>query len=90
MELPHHAKLIRNGLKRSPKAIQIEPLQQPFDPHEEELFVMVLMLIGMRDIGPEAVQHSRDRGDQPFLVRAGNQKNSGFSHGKILSRMRPA
>jgi hypothetical protein len=59
---------------------QAEAFQRPFDAHQKQPGGIVLMLIGMQDVGVMGVQEIGDGGDQPFLVGAGDQQNGGIAH----------
>jgi hypothetical protein len=62
------------------ECVQVETIQRPFHAHEKQPRLMVLMLIGMGDIGPVTVQQARNGRDKAFLVRTIDQQNGRGSH----------
>jgi hypothetical protein len=52
---------------------QVKVLQRPFDPHEEQPQVVILVLIGVEDVGAVRAQKVRDGGNDPLPVGAINE-----------------
>ena len=69
------------GTRRRPGA---KSVQIPLHAHEEEAQIVVLVLVGVQDVGPVPVQKARDAGDDPFPVGTVNQKGCGVRHGLSL------
>jgi hypothetical protein len=58
-----------------PRLLQIEAGEVPLDAHEKKTESMILMLIGMQNVGAMARQKARNRGDDALAVRTVNQQN---------------
>jgi hypothetical protein len=65
-----------------PKGIDRKVIERPFDAHKEEAGLVVLVLVGVNDVGAVLVQDAGDRGDEAFAVWAGDEQNSGILHAK--------
>ena len=79
---PLHLKAVGQGLEALTESsiVQGEIRQVPFDAHEEEAEIVVLVLIGVENIGSPIVQKTGDRGDNSFAVGAMDQENGGVRH----------
>jgi len=62
---------------------QFKAFKRPFHTHQKQAGGAVLMLIRMQDVGVMLQQEIGDGGDQSLLVRAGDEKNSGITHGEF-------
>jgi hypothetical protein len=80
MESPMHVKLGCGVLKFRLECGLIESFQRPFDAHKKKTGFMVLMLIGVRDVGAVSIEQAGDRRHQAFTVRAVDQENGGILH----------
>ena len=82
-EAPGHAEAGGDGAEGSGELgqIEVEIRQIPFHPHQKQLQLGVLMLVGVQDVGIVLQQKIGNRRDQPFLVGAGNQQDGGMTHG---------
>ncbi len=49
--------------------------KRPLDTHEEEAELVVLVLVGVQDVGSLIVEKRGDARDEAFLVRAIDQEN---------------
>ena len=56
------------------------PARSDLIAYEELLPVCVLVLVGVEDVRVMLVEELRDRGDDPFAVRAGDEQDSGVLH----------
>lgn len=84
-QTPVHAQSRRDRLKMRAESIDGETFERPFHPHEKQAGLMVLMLIGMNDVGPMFIEHARNRCYQTFTVRAIDQQDGGVIHARELS-----
>ena len=72
------------GLEDLPPG-DVEALELPLDPHEEDLGALRRVLGGVNDVAAVAEDEVRHRGDDPLLVGAGQQQDGvGFHGGHIL------
>jgi hypothetical protein len=55
-------------------------VKSPFDAHEKESQVMILVLIGMQNVGASFVEQAGDAGHQTLAVRTINQQNGRIVH----------
>ena len=60
--------------------IQVEAIERPFDAHEEQVQLRVLMLVGMQDVPAMREEEVRDQGDQTFAVGRVEQQNRALIH----------
>ena len=60
--------------------VQVKILHVPFDAHEEEPQVVILMLIGVQYIRSVGVKKAGDSGDESFLIRAVDEENGRIRH----------
>ena len=81
VETPAHVEPGRQRLEFPAKALQVEALELPFHPHEEEFGFGILVLIGVRDVGAVAVQQVGDTGHQTFPVGTIDEQNGSIPHG---------
>ena len=58
---------------------QIEILERPFDTHEEQAQLVILVLIGMQDICAMRIEEIGDGGHQTLAVGTINQQNGSVS-----------
>ena len=72
-ESPIHVKFEGHSRELRAKAIHGKAFERPFHAHEEEAGFVILMLIGMDDIGAVVVKHPGDSGHEAFTIRAGDQ-----------------
>ena len=81
-QLPFHIKALGQLFEFFVKSgfVQIEFGQFPLDAHEKQPEVVILMLIGVKNICAVSVQETGDLSDDSFLVGAMNQQNSGVRH----------
>ena len=70
----------RGELARELRGIEGEVRQVPFDAHEEQLALRVLVLVGVEDVGVVPVQELADGGDDAFAVRAIDQQDGSVLH----------
>jgi hypothetical protein len=78
--VPLHLKLRGERFEFRAECIHVEAIERPFDAHKEEDGLMVLMLIGVYDIGAVSIEQARHGCDQAFPVRAVDQEYSGIRH----------
>ena len=57
-QAPVHTQLGGDGLEVRSEGVHAEAVERPFDAHEEEAGFVVLMLIGMDDVGAVLVKHA--------------------------------
>jgi len=69
LQTPAHTELRGYSAEFALKPVQIETVQAPFDAHEEQPGLMVLMLVRMGDVRAVPVKKARDGRYQPLLVR---------------------
>ena len=69
----------REGLIETVDA-EFEAIQLPLHPHQEQAGHLVLMLIGVKDVGVVGIKKVGDGGDQALLIGAGHQQTGGISH----------
>ena len=70
---PAHSEALGDGLELARQILagsRSKSVQVPLDPHEEQPQVVVLVLIGVEDVGAVGVQKVRDGGDNPLPVGA--------------------
>ena len=60
----------RDGREAGAKVFEAEAFKSPFDAHEEERGFVILVLLGMDDVGPVFVEQAGNRGHQAFAIRA--------------------
>jgi hypothetical protein len=65
-----------------PEVIDRKVIERPFDAHKEEASLVVLMLVGVNDVGAVLVQDAGDGGDETFAVGTGDEQNGGILHAK--------
>ncbi len=70
----------RDGRELYAEGGDIEIFEQPFDAHKKEPGFVILVLVGMGDVGAMRVEHTGDAGNEAFAVRAGDQEDRGFIH----------
>ena len=51
----------------------MRPVQRPLDAHEEQAEVVILVLVGVKNVGAMLVEQAGDAGHQALLVRAVDQ-----------------
>ena len=85
LDTPVHPEAIGNGPELADEFIlvQIEAGKIPFDAHEEQAPLGILMLIRMQDVGIMPIQKLADSGDDPFTVAAVDQKDGSVFHAAI-------
>jgi len=78
---PVHLKALGDGFKPLVKEFpgQIEILKRPFDAHEEQAQLVILVLIGVQDIGAMRIEEVGNGGHQAFPVGTINQQNGSVS-----------
>jgi len=76
-----HGEFGGHGLKFGAEGGEVEAIERPFDAHEEEAGFVVLMLIGVDDVGAEAVEQAGDRGDQALAVGAVDEADGRVGYG---------
>ena len=78
---PVHVKARRDRFKPLAKEFsrQIEIFERPFDAHEEKAQLVILVLIGMQDIGGMGIEEIGNGGHQAFPVGTINQQNGSVS-----------
>src|SRR5437867_8902518 len=59
---------------------QSEIAEVPFNAHQKQTALGVLMLVGVQDVRVVAVQKIGDRRDDPFAVRTIDQEDGGVFH----------
>jgi hypothetical protein len=87
-QLPVHAQFGGQRRKLGLEGLQVKVVRRgraavcktPFDAHEEEAQPVVLVLVGVQNVGPMPVEQRGDAGHQTPLVRAVNQQNGGIFH----------
>ena len=81
-QAPFHIEGSGHRLERRAKGrlIQREILQVPLHAHEEQPEIVVLVLIGVKNVGAVAGQETGNARDDSLAVRAMNQKNGGIWH----------
>ena len=79
-EAPDHSEFIGNGGKGCAKGCDVKAIERPFDAHEEKGCFVILMLVGMDDVGAVLVEHAGDAGDKTFAIGAVDEQNSGLCH----------
>ena len=67
-EAPLHLKGRGRGLEFCPECTQIERFQFPFDAHKKQAGIVVLMLIGMGNVGAVSIKEVCDGRDQAFAI----------------------
>ena len=79
--MPVHLVLVGDGLECGREAFhrQGKAVEVPFNPHEEQVFHLVLMLVGVQDVGVVGHQEVGDGGDQTLFVRAAHQQGGGLA-----------
>jgi hypothetical protein len=65
----------------------VETVELPLDPHEEDLGAFRRVLGGMDDVSAVVEDEVRHRGDDPLLVGAGQQQNGVWFHGGHFKRV---
>ena len=90
LQAPVHPKFRGRGLEFGPECVQVESIQRPFDAHKEQAGFVVLMLIGMYDVGAVSIEQAGDGRDQAFTVRTIDQENRRIPHGSEVSLARGA
>ncbi len=55
-------------------------VERPLDAHEKEAQFVVLVLVGVEDVGASLVEQAGDAGHQTLLVRAVDQQNGCVFH----------
>jgi hypothetical protein len=58
----------------------VAPIQAPFDAHEEQAQLVVLVLVGMQNVCTMLVEQPRNAGHESFAIRAIDEQNSGVFH----------
>ena len=84
LEPPPHFQLHGKALEAVLKARQIEIIEPPLDPHEEQAGFVILMLIGVHDVGAALVEKHRDTGDQALSIGAVDEERGG-GHQEMLN-----
>ncbi len=86
-QLPAHSQFAGERGKLRLKGFQIKALRRssavcksPFDTHEEEAQFVVLVLVGVEDVGAAFVEHSGNASHQALPVRAVDEQNGGVFH----------
>src|ERR1035441_8604652 len=80
LELPLHVKFGGRGLEFCAESAEIESFQRPFNTHKKQASLVVLMLIGVGDIGAVSIKKACHGRDQAFAVRTVDQENCGILH----------
>src|ERR1035438_9460034 len=80
LELPLHPQFRGRGLEFRAECAQVESFQRPFDAHKKQAGLVVLMLIGVGDVGAVSIEKACHGCDQAFTVRTVDQENSGIGH----------
>jgi hypothetical protein len=80
---PHHSHVskARHGAPGKGCAegglVEVESGEREFDTHEEQREFVVLMLVGVKNVGVVVEQEVGDRGHQTLAVWAGDQQDGG-------------
>jgi hypothetical protein len=61
--------------------VDIETGDVPLDTHEEQVALLVLVLVGMEDVGVVAIEEVGHGGDDALAVGAVDQEDAGLCHG---------
>ena len=61
--------------------LRFTAVQRPFHAHEEQAQVVILVLVGMQNVGSVLVEHSGDAGHQTLAIGAVDQENGCVFHG---------
>jgi hypothetical protein len=80
VEPPLHLQFRGQLLKIPPERLQVEFLERPFDSHKEQAGLVVLMLIGVRNIRTVPVEKTGHSGDQALAIRTINAEDGGIPH----------
>lgn len=78
--MPAHLELFSHPAELGREGFEIESVQGPFHPHEEEAQFAILVLIGMGDVGAISIKKPGNAGDETLTVGAMNEKNRGTCH----------
>ena len=70
----------RGELFREAGRLQVEAFERPLDAHEEQLQLVVLVLVGVKDVGSMRVKEVGDSGHYPPAIGAVNQQDGGVLH----------
>jgi hypothetical protein len=65
-----------------PKSVDGKVIQRPFHPHEKQAGLVVLVLVGVDNVGSVLIKNAGDRGDKAFAVRARDKEDGGILHSK--------
>ena len=79
-EAPMHMKLRGHDLEFQPECVQVETFQRPFDTHKKQAGFVILMLIGVRDVGAVSIKEARDSRDESLPVWTADKKSSRICH----------
>jgi hypothetical protein len=84
-EIPPHGKLVRQRREGLLKAYEVErlpivPIEGELDAHEEQAELMVLVLVGVEDVGSALVEERGHAGNESLAVRTINQQDGSFFH----------
>jgi len=58
----------RHGFEVCAEGLEVEVVEYPLDPHEEQAGLVILVLVGVDDIGAKPVEQSGNAGDQAFAI----------------------
>ena len=86
-EAPTHLELDGKRIETLSKSRQVEIIEPPLHPHEEQASFVILMLIGVHDVGAAFVQERRDAGDEALSVGAVDEEGRG-GHQEMLNAER--
>ena len=72
-ELPRHLELGGQRRKGGAEALEVEAVQLPLHAHEKQAQLMVLVLVGVQDVGATLVEQARNARHQSLAVGAIDQ-----------------
>ena len=61
--------------KQGAETFKVEAVQLELHAHKKQARVLVAVLVGVQDVRPTVVEHSRNARNKPLAVRAIDQKN---------------
>ncbi len=82
LDAPVHAELLGDGLEGGAEGglVEVGGVGRELHAHEEEAELVVLMLVGVENVGAALVEQRRDAGHQALLIRAVDEQNGGIFH----------
>ena len=69
--------------------LEAKLLEVPFDAHQEQVALAVLVLVGVQDVGIVPVQEFADGGNDPLAVGTVDQQDGGVLHGSYSAPLDP-